>query len=570
MAGTPVLYPTLTPLDNPPITDEFVSVNNGHLWLNGQRFVGFGVNIDSFAWVGVKSGNPPTYSANAVATMRAWLDNLVNMGVRVVRLHSWDELTGGNIFSWFNDTTTRRFDGNTIDVLAWAFNECKVRNIRVIFTLHYLRQLVVTNDVPDVPSPLFYESATSNSPFYGTLSEMHPWFWYDTGLQWLQTEYIKNILTYVSKYSGLPLGQDPVLLSVTIQNETSLAKTIPYSYSPTKYPFMSAALIANLQAWCIANGVNYNTMSALQHVQWAVETETQVLQAEVAFARQYTPALITAGTFYGNAQCGCIKTIYEAGDMVDFHMYAGTTPNQFLVDITNPTNTIRTSFSALCAACNLGKPTLCTEWAPVGNNARNPDSDRSKVMAAVVGAAVQQDVDMLFLYSYMHATVNNNPGFWNPGLWDFIDDALFLKSVRTQIAKFHDVDLRPTSVTMMPFTPAKYYGYNSGSNFIQPLIPYEDPDILSVPQTTCIQMFMIETYWATGSGGAVASGQVAQDWWIGGLLGSGQANVYKGSDGTTGTPAVNGGILAGGVANLPSIEPAGGGALASGTDVQGL
>jgi len=530
----PVLFTYQTPLDNPPIGANFVNIVNGHLSLDSgnttpasigigigsppydptgapiltgpQRFLGFGVNIDFGAFYGALywNGSAEVYNTSTQATIGTWLDNLVNLGVRVVRIHDLDIGLSANLFCSTTgpQTTTRTLDPVSMDLLGWFFNQCKTRNIRVIITMHFGRQLINATDTPPVSSPSFTECSTSASPYTGLTGMMHPWFWYDTGLQYLQTEYIQNVLTYVNPYTSIALGRDPTLLAVILQNETSLSTNVPATgYNGSLYPVLQSMWTASTQAWAAANGVTWSTMNAVQFNEWAIQLETQVLQAQATFARGYTSALIIANTFYGNAPYGIVKSMYDSGDIMDFHIYSRSTltdPDALLAPPIGNPGGLRTGFSACAAGCTFNKPTICTEWTPVAqanpnmrnptNDTRVPDSERSQAIAAVVNAAIEQDLDIICLYSYLRNPVNYDLSVWTPGVYDFIDDAVFLNGIRAAIAAFHDIDNRPTSTTLVTLSPQDYYG-SMGGSYNPPVSPFNDPDLYGISQTTKIQMF---------------------------------------------------------------------------------
>jgi len=457
----------------PPTSAGPVTVQNGHLAVGSQRCTFFGVNVDNWAILGMVTmhNGQPQLDPDCTELVAAQLDNLVNAGVRAVRIHGLDTFRGCNLFCCANgpQTTTRQLDPVSLQALGWFFDACGQRNIRIVLTLHYMRQLL-PSDVPAWTCPTFVECTTSSYLGYPA-GCMHPWMWFDPGLMQLQAEFNQQLLRWVNPYTNLALGDDPTLMAVILQNEHSLAKDDPWSY--TSHPVLNGLFDVAATAWCQANNLSLNQFGALQHAQFCADTETAVLGAQTANVRSLTHALVIAGTYYGDAPYSSLVAPAAVGDVVDFHFYSRSSPsdtNGFLCGLVSPASaasagtagadasaaspstaaSARSRFAAVAAGCAWnGKPQICSEWGPVAQglgNPPDPPAERSQVLAAVVKAAIAQDLDAVFLYSWLHSKVQGEGSpYWAPTVYDFRVDPVLTEGFPSQAAAFHDLTLRPLS-----------------------------------------------------------------------------------------------------------------------------
>jgi len=249
----------------PPISAGPVTVQNGHLAVGQQRATFFGVNVDNWAILGMVTmqNGLPALNTNSTQLVAAQLDNLVNAGVRAVRIHGLDCFTGCNLFCCGNgpQTGSRQLDPISLQALGWFFNACGQRNLRIVLTLHYQRVLKPA-DVPSWACSTFVE-CTSQSYLGNPVGCMHPWMWFDAGLMQLQAEFNQQLLRWVNPYTNLALGDDPTLMAVILQNEHSLAKDNPWSF--TAHPVLNGLFNTATAAWCQANGVVANKFGNAQH-----------------------------------------------------------------------------------------------------------------------------------------------------------------------------------------------------------------------------------------------------------------------------------------------------------------
>jgi hypothetical protein len=486
----------------PPITSAFVGVANGHLSLGGSRVAFFGVNVDWWALASCLqwNGKAVVIDAGQQAAITAQLDNLVNAGVRAIRIHNLDCANGSNIFCAGNGpmTSTRSLDPMSVQALGWFVSQCKARNLRIVLTINHARTLQPATssnngDLPPWPCACFAECVANKG-------NMHPWKWFETdgGLTALEAEYAANLLA-VPLSDGTPLGKSPVLLAVVLQNEHSVVKDFSFS-SP--YPVLQGLLTASQQAFAAAQNppvkwVGTYTLNKTLIQQWLAGVETSFLTKQLANIRTLTPALVITDTYYGDGPWSMFPGM-NIGDVIDEHFYsryATTDTNGFLSG--QSAMSARSRFAAVLAggACatstgasatvlsNGGKPQFVTEWGPVLQQPpfpRDPDSERASVMKAMVQAAIAQDVDAVFLYSWAHAPIfpDGSP-YSKLGSYDFRDDTVLLAGFPSHVAWFHDLTMRPTSATAVSPTNG-LNGAGTGSAY-QLFGPYTDPALYALP-----------------------------------------------------------------------------------------
>jgi hypothetical protein len=422
-------------------------------------------------------------SAAGQSAVDAALDNLVNAGIRVVRINDFDGGLSCNIFSAGNaaQSTTRTLDPAALNALGWFLFACKQRNIRVMLTLHELRALQ-SADLPSWACPTFAECLATHSG-QGPLGTMHPWFWVDAGLVQLQNEFASQLLGWANPWTGMPIGKDPVLLAVTLQNEHSLVKNGPFFAGP----IFQQLLQANEQAYCTANGIAWKgqyslTKAQIQH--WLSQLETTVLQAQAAYVRTLTPALVIAGTFYGDGPYAQLIGPCAAGDVCDGHFYsryAPTDPNGFLGGRTAAD--LRSKFSAVLAGCSYGgQPLVCSEFGFVSQATTqlDPAVEQSQDLEAAVRSLVNQDCSVACLYAWgWHPLFNDQ--YHPQGVYDSRVNATLLRGFQSLTDWFHDLSLRPT--TSLAVAPTNgLYGAGTGTAY-QAYGPFTDPALYAVPAT---------------------------------------------------------------------------------------
>lgn len=480
----------------PAIGTEFVSVKDGHLWLNGKRETFFGVNMDQFA-IQSREGNGVS---QRIRDAIDWtFANLARAGVRAIRIHGLGFTTTMNIFHYGNRTgtpgftTTRKLDPIFMESFDYFWNSMRKNNIRAVVTLEFRRQLVPA-DKPEWPCPSFDECTTLRIPGKG-VGEMFPWMCFDPGLNRLNSEFNTQFLRHVNPLTGLAIGDDPALMAVILHNETSITKTGPGG--PNAYvgfPVLSQLWTDTLNAYIKSHGyARSNDIKAPEWQRMLQGIEQQWLANEVPTVRANTKALIIAGTVFGDQQYASLVSFGNVGDVMDCHAYSRGKPTEpnGLVSNLNPAAK-RSAFSADLAACSWGKPLFCTEWGPVAQQTvtRDPDADRAVDLAAVVDASIVQDADAIFLYSWGHGSLFDPPNATKHTVYDFRDDAVLVSGFPQQATRFHDLSQRqgiPTqSITL---TPEKLWGVGVGTSFVLQG-PWRDPDVAAVDGKTRVRMVM--------------------------------------------------------------------------------
>ena len=517
----------------PPLSAGPVSVENGHLAVNGQRVTFFAVNIDFSAILSLLNATKVSGATGASAVVykldskqeAVWsrqLDNLVTPGIRAVRIHGLDNQGEPNLFANPGPpTTTRQFDPAALSALDWFLAALEQRNLRYVLDLHYTRQLVPA-DAPPWACPLFAECSTQaylNAP----VGLMNPWMFFDDGLMQLTREYCDNLLGHVNPFTGTTIGAGPGLMAVVLENEQSLSKVAPWSFNA--HPQLNAAFNADFAHWCAAQNITVPKAGSIQHSQYAAWKETQVFAAYASHVRTLTPALVIAGNYFGNGPYSMLVSLAAVGDAIDSHFYsyysASDPGNGFLCGQTASTspapaspNATRSRFAAVLAGCSLtgpdghALPQFVTEWGPVCQyrpNTQDPPTERSQVLAAAVSAAIAQDVDFLALYSWAHSPVfSEGSPFWRPDVYDFRVDPVITAGLPAQVARFHDISLRPgstnssqpnASVALAPTNGV--YGTMtkspSGQTVYAQFGPYTDPALYAVSANTKVTMSATST-----------------------------------------------------------------------------
>lgn len=170
---------------------DYVSINNGHFSVNGNRIRFWSVNVTDAA------AFPDKDKASGVG------GELRKHGFNLVRLHYLDQ--GNSDFSIFTKgQSTRQLNPTNLDKLEKLTSELKKNGVYVDMNLHVARQFNLLDGVPDADSIFeFGKGVTLFDPLLITL----------------QKEYARNLLTHVNPYTGLALINDPVMGMVEITNE---------------------------------------------------------------------------------------------------------------------------------------------------------------------------------------------------------------------------------------------------------------------------------------------------------------------------------------------------------------
>jgi hypothetical protein len=345
-------------------------------------------------------------------------------------------------------------------------SQCYQRNLRVLLTLHYTRQLQPA-DAPSWPCPSFAELTTIKRNYGDPAGGMPLWVWVDDGVAAFWDEFNQQLLTKVGTFTKVPIGKHPGLLCVLVTNEDSFVRSGPFGYSAA--PVYQQLLYGWMQQFCPQVGVtwtgNSNCLNKVNLERFKVWRETTVLTQRVANLRQWTTALVSAGTYYGYQNCDTIKPQHDAGDVVDFHCYssyAAGDPNHLQVQ----QGQVRSMWSAEAVACDYGdRPVICTEWGPQAQYQPFAiDSTPQADLAAVTAAGIAQNVKVLCYYAHAQSGFQPDPSY-RTGPYDLCVNAPFLTGIRSYAAQFHDPDLRPTTSVPYSVTNAMLYGTGTGNAF---------------------------------------------------------------------------------------------------------
>jgi hypothetical protein len=451
-------------LANPPILTP-PTVSGENIIVNGEPYYGFWVNIHFWCVFYTIL----LYKQQAL--IEAQLDNLVNLGVRGVRIHGMDLGTGNNIFCAPNGpmTGTRTLDQNSLETLDWFLNQCYIRNLRVGLTLHYQRQLQPA-DAPPWTCQSFQELISIKRVYGDPAGGLPDWMWVDPGVAEFLDDFNGHLLAYIGPYTGMPIGKHPGLTFLSVTNEHSLVRNGPYSYST---PVFTSLMESLAQQFAPTIGVIYKSENSLNKVDWQMclaWIENRFYASRVAALRPLTSALVICGSYYGYQPYNTITAPHQQGDAVDFHCYsayAAGDPNHLQV---GPGANARSMWGGIAAACDYGdKPAICTEWGPQGQYGASPLDPPAQLatdMPAVVQAAINQHVKIIAPYCYSQSPFRPDPNY-STGPYDLCVCPTFLNGCRSLIAQFHDSDLRPTSRVPYPLTNASLYGSGIGPAFTQ-------------------------------------------------------------------------------------------------------
>jgi hypothetical protein len=471
IAPTTFWFPTGS--SQPPIiSGQFVTTSGTNMMLGANRFVGIGVNCTIWS-----------IARTTAANLTSQVKNLAVAGVRYVRINDDDGLLTENLFNSGNvpQTSTLQLDPLMMNQLCLFVSICRANDIRVLPTLHELRQCV-PSDMPAGIGPEWNElmtlrSGIGTSPL-GTLPPLH---WVSAPLQAMMLATDTQIMSYPDPYNGnKPLGQNEAILGFTLSNEVSLVK-----YGPYGNPVFSSLALAAEQAWAAVNHIPWTgpyTLNKAKIAQCLATIESTVLAARVANARKLTPALILASTFFGDSPYSTLVS-QEVGDAYDCHVYSydsTSETNRFLVV---PPGAQRTPFAAILGGCSWpGKPLCCTEFGFVNQagNALDPPAEQAVEMAAAIDTMREQDVQLGSCYAWGEGPMQDD-AFTKTGVYDIRVNALLCGQMLAAIERFNDLTQRPTtSVNVSPTNGV--YGALVGSPLEYSIYgPTNDPALLNVP-----------------------------------------------------------------------------------------
>lgn len=174
--------------------DEFVTIENGHFAVNGERIRFFGTNATT-------GGAFPNQDKSAMVAGR-----LRKIGMNLLRFHHIDNgWSRESLFEWGQDT--RHLNPETLDRLEKFIYELKRNGVYINLNLHVSRTVKEQDGVAVADSIRNFGKGVT---------------YFDPHLLTLHKEYATQILTHVNPYTGMALKDDPVMAMVEITNENSL------------------------------------------------------------------------------------------------------------------------------------------------------------------------------------------------------------------------------------------------------------------------------------------------------------------------------------------------------------
>ncbi len=186
-------FPAFTIGNNHKVTTDTL----GHFIANGKPIRFWGVNITT-------SGAFPTHFESILLAAR-----MRKLGINLVRFHHLDNPWAGDSGSLFelSKNYSRKLNPTTLEKLDFLLNELKKNGIYVDMNLNVSRPFFVADGVSD---------ADSIQEFGKFIT------YYDPYLQYLQREYATQLLGHTNPYTGLKIGQDPVIAMIETNNENTL------------------------------------------------------------------------------------------------------------------------------------------------------------------------------------------------------------------------------------------------------------------------------------------------------------------------------------------------------------
>ena len=195
-------------LDAPAGCHGFVTARNGHLYFeDGKRARFLGFNIAA------RSNTPTHEDAKKLA------ERFASMGVNVIRLHAADAPVGDGVASWssyreaplldYDKGSSRLFHPEGLDRFDYLIAQLKQKGIYVHIDLIVARAFT---EADELDHPGGFPSCMKRYPMY------------NARLIELQKEYAQTLLCHVNPYTGLALKDDPVVMTVQINNEDSAIK----------------------------------------------------------------------------------------------------------------------------------------------------------------------------------------------------------------------------------------------------------------------------------------------------------------------------------------------------------
>ncbi|RPK31456.1 cellulase family glycosylhydrolase [Paenibacillus xylanexedens] len=191
-------------LDAPAGKHGFTQVRDGNLYFtDGTRAKFIGFNLPT------RSNTPDHQTAERLA------ERFASMGVNVIRLHAADAAPGPSGWSSsldnplidYDSGSSRKFNEKGLDRFDYFIAKLKEKGIYVQIDLLVARVFQKGDDLDYADSPPFFFKGFTHV---------------NERLIELQKEYATNLLCHVNPYTGLALIDDPVVMTIQVNNEDSI------------------------------------------------------------------------------------------------------------------------------------------------------------------------------------------------------------------------------------------------------------------------------------------------------------------------------------------------------------
>ncbi|MDR6721636.1 hypothetical protein J2W91_000084 [Paenibacillus amylolyticus] len=191
-------------LDAPAGKHGFTQVRDGNLYFaDGTRAKFIGFNLPT------RSNTPDHHTAERLA------ERFASMGVNVIRLHAADAAPGPSGWSSsvdnplidYDSGSSRNFNEKGLDRFDYFIAKLKEKGIYVQIDLLVARVFQNGDDLDYADSPPFFFKGFTHV---------------NERLIELQKEFATNLLCHVNPYTGLALIDDPVVMTIQVNNEDSI------------------------------------------------------------------------------------------------------------------------------------------------------------------------------------------------------------------------------------------------------------------------------------------------------------------------------------------------------------
>lgn len=224
---------------------EYVTVQQGHLFRNGQRVRMFGVNM-TLEGLYV----PPAYPR-----IDATLDRLGQMGFNAIRL--WPHVAGINFFYGQTADSTKELskaqkgDGSLLDLHDYLIAQTQKRGMLIQYCgLHCIRLYPSDYDILPETSP------ADRDAWQKAIVEPSAKSWWllqfvDPRVKALVLRHVKHVLNHVNPYTGRTIAQEPNIACFEMTNENQFVWTTLAGQFDRWPPYFQKQLQARWNEWLV-------------------------------------------------------------------------------------------------------------------------------------------------------------------------------------------------------------------------------------------------------------------------------------------------------------------------------